>query len=94
MKSEGSATLHAVISTLNNLKMGDLDRIARHLNEVRQDLRRLELKNLAAMVQEAGEAIERGDAALFRRRIQHVVSRLGHLRSSRRRPVAPAPQPE
>jgi len=32
------------------------------------------------MLSEAEDALGRGDAPLFRKRVQHVVSRLGHLR--------------
>ena len=68
------------IQTLNSLQRGDLDLIRLRLGQVGRDLRDLGHEDLAAALEEARTALGRGDAPLFRRRVQHVVSRLGHLR--------------
>ncbi|MFQ5669558.1 MAG: hypothetical protein ACE5HD_03435 [Acidobacteriota bacterium] len=69
-----------VISNLNSIHLGDLDRIAGRLEEARRTLEQLDAQDLVASIQEAQRAIRQGDVPLFRRRVQHVVSRLGHLR--------------
>ena len=68
------------ISTLNSIQVGDLDTIARRLQEVRGLLQELDQGALLDTIDEAQQAIMRGDAPLFRKRLQHVVSKLGHLR--------------
>ncbi|TDI35483.1 MAG: hypothetical protein E2P03_00710 [Acidobacteria bacterium] len=68
------------ISILNSLAMGDLERIRQHLQEVGASLAAGGEAELAEMLSEAENALGRGDAPLFRKRVQHVVSRLGHLR--------------
>ncbi len=60
--------------------MGDLERIRQHLQEVGASLAAGGEAELAEMLSEAENALGRGDAPLFRKRVQHVVSRLGHLR--------------
>jgi hypothetical protein len=69
-----------VISTLNSLQIGDLDRIAVRLDEASRLLGEIEQPDLVEKVDEAREAIRRGDVPLFRKRLQLVVSRLGHRR--------------
>ncbi len=69
-----------IISTLNSIHLGELDRIVRRLDEVRDVLQDLEKPELEDYVNKARAAIQGGDLPLFRKRIQHVVSRLGHLR--------------
>ena len=68
------------ISTLNSLQIGEMERIRRRLVEVRRSLEEVGEPNLLAKLEEAQTAIVQGDVPLFRKRIQHVVSRLGHLR--------------
>jgi DNA integrity scanning protein DisA with diadenylate cyclase activity len=73
-------TISRAISTLNSLGVGDLDRIRKRLDEVMADLGTLEAEELITMLTDARTALDRGDVPLFRRRVQHAVSRLGHLR--------------
>jgi cobalamin biosynthesis protein CobD/CbiB len=68
------------IVTLNSLQMGDVDRILVRLEQVSELLRDLSQEALVQSIQEAHEAIRQADLPLFRKRVQHVVSRLGHLR--------------
>jgi hypothetical protein len=69
-----------VIVTLNSLQIGDVDRILERLDEVGQALAEMAQDELVRSLQEARTAIRSGDVPLFRKRVQHVVSRLGHLR--------------
>lgn len=73
-------TISHAISTLNSLSMGDLERIRERLQEVGTRLADCGEAELSGMLSEAEAALGRGDAPLFRKRVQHVVSRLGHLR--------------
>jgi hypothetical protein len=69
-----------VISALNSIRVGDLDRIDALLGDVRGTLLGLDEPELIERVDEARQAIARGDVPLFRKRIQLIVSRLGHRR--------------
>ena len=73
-------TISRAISTLNSLGVGDLDRIRQRLDEVESDLSSLGEQDLVGMLADARSALDNVDIPLFRRRVQHVVSRLGHLR--------------
>ena len=75
-----SETIRHAISTLNSLATGELERIRLRLQEVGANLAASGEAELAGMLSEAEDALGRGDAPLFRKRVQHVVSRLGHLR--------------
>lgn len=68
------------IVTLNSLQMGDVERILLRLEQVSEVLRELSQEALVQSIEEAREAIRQADLPLFRKRVQHVVSRLGHLR--------------
>ena len=69
-----------VISALNSIRVGDLDRIDALLGEVRDTLLALGELEMIERVDEARQAIARGDVPLFRKRVQLIVSRLGHRR--------------
>jgi hypothetical protein len=75
-----SEHIRRAISTLNSLAMGDLERIRQRLQEVGASLTADGEEELAGILSEAEDALGRGDTPLFRKRVQHVVSRLGHLR--------------
>ena len=68
------------IVTLNSIHVGEMERITRRLDEVRKTLLELDEPELITSLDEARQAIESGQLPRFRKRIQHVVSRLGHLR--------------
>ena len=69
------------ISTLNSLHIGDIDRIVSRLGEVRTDLEGVVSDpEILTRIDDARQAITSGDLPLFRKRVQNVVSRLGHLR--------------
>ena len=69
-----------LLASLNALKVGDLDSIGVRLSEARQACEGLGQPELAASLNEADDALAAGDVRLFRKRVQHVVARLGHLR--------------
>jgi hypothetical protein len=69
-----------ILATLNALGVGDLDLIRVRLDEARQACLRLDLDDLAAKLAEAEGALQQADMKTYRRRVETVVSRLGHLR--------------
>lgn len=73
-------SIDRLITTLNSLHVGDLDRITARLEEASRELSAIEQPDLVEKVEEARQAIRRGDVPLFRKRLQMVVSRLGHRR--------------
>jgi hypothetical protein len=74
------AAADQVISVLNSIEVGAIERIAGRLEEARRLLADMGQADLVAKLAEADEAIRCGDVPLFRKRLQNVVSRLGHLR--------------
>ena len=69
-----------VIVSLNSLGVGDLDAIERKIETARQEIRTSRHEELAARLDEAVAALRRGQFAEYRRLLNLVVSRLGHLR--------------
>ncbi len=75
-------TIKALIEVLNNLTAGELSRLSATLAEVRAEVRALGLDEIGAILDEAVAALDACDLKLFRRKLQHAVSRLGHVRES------------
>lgn len=70
----------ALIETLNNLSFGELGTVTRRVGEVRDEADQLELDEIVAILDEALRALGEGDLKLFRKRLNHAVSRLGHAK--------------
>lgn len=74
-------SLDNVIATLNQLGVGDLERILGELRSVKDELRRSGLsEELVTKLDECERALGRGDLETFRKLRETIVSRLGHLR--------------
>jgi hypothetical protein len=69
-----------LISHLNAIRVGDLDTIHAKLAEARSACLELEQEALVEQIDEASEALRRGDVRLYRKRLATVISRLGHVR--------------
>ena len=69
-----------LIAHLNAIRVGDLGSIRVKLEEARDSLQQIEQPELASMLQEALDALAAADVPTYRRRVETVVSRLGHLR--------------
>ena len=69
-----------LIAFLHALKLGDLDALSAKLREAEGACRELERPDLAACVEEAAAALRLADLKTYRRKLETVVSRLGHLR--------------
>jgi len=69
-----------VIVSLNSLGVGDLESIHRRVRAARAEVVAHGHEELAARLDEALEALGQGRMAEFRRLVNQVVSRLGHLK--------------
>lgn len=70
-----------LIAHLNAMSCGDLATLSRKLDEATDACRRLGEDELVAMLGEARGGLDGGDLKTYRRRLETVVARLGHLRS-------------
>jgi hypothetical protein len=70
----------ALIDTLNNLTTGELSQLEARLEEVRAESERQRLEEIPEILAEAQSQLRSGDIKSFRKKVQHAVSRLGHLR--------------
>lgn len=75
-----SVSAQQLIAFLNALGRGDLDSITAKLEEARIRCLELEQSELAAKLVAASGALRAGDARTYRRNLETVVSRLGHLK--------------
>ena len=69
-----------LIAFVHALNLGDLDGLAAKLEEARHACLGLGRPELAACVDEAASALRAGDLKTYRRKLETLVSRLGHLR--------------
>ena len=69
-----------LIAFVNAMSLGDLDALRAKLTPAREACLQLEQPELAAHLDEAASALRSGDARTYRRKLETVVSRLGHLR--------------
>jgi hypothetical protein len=70
----------SLIALLNSLSVGELDSLQAKLMEADQGCRDLGHVDLADRLGEARQALLRSDTRTFRKQVETVVSRLGHLR--------------
>ena len=69
-----------IIASLNSLHVGDMDLIRAKLDRAREACLVLEQADLAQRLGEAGKALLRADVKTYRKRVESVISQLGHLR--------------
>jgi hypothetical protein len=69
-----------LIAFLNALSLGDVDALERKLGEASSACSELGHGDLADNLSQARSALAGGDVKTYRKRIETVVSRLGHLR--------------
>ena len=69
-----------LIAFLNALNVGELDLLSGKLGEARAACLELGEQGLADKLAEARAALEHADLKSYRRRVETVVARLGHLR--------------
>jgi hypothetical protein len=69
-----------IIATLNALNVGEMDLIRAKLDQARQACLDLEQQELAARLGEASSALLKADLKTYRKRVESVISQLGHLK--------------
>jgi hypothetical protein len=69
-----------LISHLNAISVGDLDLIRVKLRQAREACVAIRQPDLAEKLREATDALDRADMKTYRRRVESVVSKLGHIR--------------
>lgn len=80
MSSPAGMTTSQLIAFLHALKLGDLEALTAKLGEARGACLAMGQAELAACVEEASAALRQADLKTYRRKLETVVSRLGHLR--------------
>lgn len=69
-----------LIAFLNAIHVGEMGGIRTKLDAARDACLSIEQRDLALRLEEARDALLGGDLRTYRRRIETVVARLGHLR--------------
>ena len=69
-----------IIATLNSAQRGEMGTIRGKLDQAREDCLAIEQQELAARLDEALSALGRADVKTYRKRVESVIARLGHLR--------------
>jgi cobalamin biosynthesis protein CobD/CbiB len=69
-----------IIGSLNALQRGEIDVIRSTLCEARLACLELCQETLAQQLDEADRALRRADLRTYRKRVETVVARLGHLK--------------
>jgi hypothetical protein len=69
-----------IIASLNSLSLGKMEIIGANLAEARRACLDLDELDLAERLGEAHGALLRGDMKTYRKRVESVISKLGHRR--------------
>jgi len=69
-----------IIAQLNALHLGEMDGIQAKLASAREACLELEQQGLAEQLGEASAALGNADIKTYRRRVETVISQLGHLK--------------
>jgi len=70
-----------LIVALNSLGVGDIEVLRTRLGKVRETLAGMGQQELCDRLDDAVRRLEAGETAEYRRLVNQVVSRLGHLRA-------------
>ena len=73
-------TPNKLLALLNSLSVGELDSIAGKIEQAKAGCLEIGESDLATRLDEALEALDGLDMTTYRKRIETVVSKLGHLR--------------
>lgn len=69
-----------LIAHLNAMNVGEMDGILTRLDQARAACVDLDQEELAQKLMEAEEALGRADLKTYRKRVETVIAKLGHLR--------------
>lgn len=69
-----------LIALVQSLNVGELDGIRTKLDEARLACQAIDQRDLADTLVQAGQALDDADLKTYRKRVETVIARLGHLR--------------
>jgi hypothetical protein len=69
-----------IITFLNSLTVGEVESIAAKLDEAMTACRELGQEDLAERLGQAREALRKADVKAYRKHVEAVVSKLGHVK--------------
>ena len=69
-----------LIAHLNALSLGEMDALRDKLEQARRACLDLQQAELADYLREAAQALADADVATYRKRVETVIARLGHIR--------------
>lgn len=69
-----------IIAALNSLGVGEMTAIRAKLDEARRGCLELDRADLAERLEQALSALQRSEMKTYRKRVESVISKLGHLR--------------
>jgi len=69
-----------IIAALNALGRGEMATVRARLDEARRACVELAQEELATRLDEAASALARADLKTYRKRVESVISQLGHLK--------------
>jgi hypothetical protein len=69
-----------IIASLNSLHLGEMSSIRAKLDEAKRACLDLAQSDLAERLEEAENALGRADVKTYRKRVETVISHLGHLK--------------
>ena len=75
-----SANASWLLTHLNSIRVGDLSAIKSKLLEAREGCVAMEQDGLAELLGEAISALDQADMKTYRKRVETVIARLGHIR--------------
>ena len=85
-------TIKALIDALNNLTLGEFDTLVGRVGELRAETAHRGLDEITTILDEAMERLRLADVRGFRKKVQHAVSRLGHVRERREPSLTAGPR--
>ena len=75
-----SMTAAQLVAHINAIRVGEMDVIRGKLGEARRACLNLSRDDLAQALTEAETALDQADMRTYRKRVETVVARLGHLK--------------
>lgn len=80
MSAAGRVDPARIIAALNALGRGEMATVRARLDEARRACVELAQEELVTRLDEAASALARADLKTYRKRVESVISRLGHLK--------------
>ena len=69
-----------LVAYLNSIRFGEIESVRAKLDRAREACCELNLAELVDSIDDASRALKQDDLKTFRKRVESVVARLGHLK--------------